>query len=201
VEEENKPFNKETLIAEVEDQQSVIREYLYGDVLSFLRRLIDKAINQGGKVYLALYELDDEELVDLLIANKNSLDIILSNSSAPPGTHEWDSRNASARARLREARVKVQNRLFNNRHIGHNKFAVYVDGSGKPTAVMTGSTNWTSFGLCAQTNNSVILENPDIAGAYLRYWQRLNEDVIDDPDPQLDCIDQIAFARRRHRLE
>lgn len=184
VEEENKPFNKDTLIAEVQDQQSVIREYLYGDVLSFLRRLIDKASNQGGKVYLALYELDDEELVDLLIANKNSLEIILSNSSADRDTHEWDKRNAPARARLKEAHVKIQNRLFNNRHIGHNKFAVYVDGSGKPTAVMTGSTNWTSFGLCAQTNNSVILENPDVAGAYLRYWQRLNEDVIDDPDPQ-----------------
>src|SRR5262249_17361829 len=52
------------------------------------------------------------------------------------------------------------------------------------TAVMTGSTNWTSFGLCAQTNNSIILENPEIAAAYLRYWQRLNEDVIDDPNPR-----------------
>jgi hypothetical protein len=94
MEDANKPFNKDTLIAEVEDRQSPISEYLYGDVLSFLRRLIDKANNEGGKVFLALYELDDEELIDLLIANNILLEIILPNSSANRETHEWDKRNA-----------------------------------------------------------------------------------------------------------
>jgi phosphatidylserine/phosphatidylglycerophosphate/cardiolipin synthase-like enzyme len=184
IEDAGKTFNKDTLIAEVEDPKSPIREYLYGDVFSFLRRLIDRAKTDGGGVHLALYELDDGELVDLLIENKDILEIILSNSSAGRDTGAWDERNAPARAKLAAAGVRVQNRLFNNRHIGHNKFAVYSDRSGAPAAVMTGSTNWTSFGLCAQTNNSIILDNAEVAGAYLRYWQRLKKDVIEDPDPQ-----------------
>jgi hypothetical protein len=66
-------------------------------VLGFLERLIGRANEKGGKVYLALYELDDAELVDLLIANKSRIEIILSNSSADRDTGAWDSRNAPAR--------------------------------------------------------------------------------------------------------
>jgi phosphatidylserine/phosphatidylglycerophosphate/cardiolipin synthase-like enzyme len=179
----HKPFNSDTLMAEIQTKQGPIREYLCGDLLSFLTRLIERAKAQGGKVYLAMYELDDKELVDCLIANRSLLDIILSNSSADRDTGEWDSRNAPARKKLNDAGVKVKNRLFNNGHIGHNKFAVYVDGPGKPRAVMTGSTNWTTLGLCGQTNNSIILENDDVAAAYLRYWNRLKDDQIKDPQP------------------
>ena len=48
-------------------------------------------------------------------------------------------------------------------HIGHNKFVVYADASGKPQAVLAGSTNWTDTGLCGQANNAVVVENADIA--------------------------------------
>ena len=172
-------------MAEIQTEQGPIREYLCGDLLSFLTRLIESAKAQGGKVYLALYELDDKGLVDCLIANRSLLDIILSNSSADRDTGEWDSRNAPARKKLNDAGVKVKNRLFNNGHIGHNKFAVYVDGPGKPRAVIvTGGANWTTLGLCGQTNNSIILENDDVAAAYLRYWNRLKDDEeIKDPQP------------------
>jgi phosphatidylserine/phosphatidylglycerophosphate/cardiolipin synthase-like enzyme len=184
VEDAQKPFNSDTLMAEVVNQQSPIRKYLYGDVLSFLKRLTQRAKDKGGRVYLALYELDDEELVEFLVANKSLIDIILSNSSADRDTGEWDKRNGPARKKLKAANVRVQNRLFNNRHIGHNKFAIYVDGQDVSRAVMTGSTNWTSLGLCGQTNNSIIFENDDVAAGYLRYWNRLHDDEIDDPQPR-----------------
>jgi hypothetical protein len=50
---------------------------------------------------------------------------------------------------------------------------------------MTGSTNWTSGGLCAQSNNAVVIKSDDLASAYLDYWQRLSDDSADfaDPDP------------------
>nr|WP_249790368.1 phospholipase D-like domain-containing protein [Bradyrhizobium yuanmingense] len=116
-----------------------------------------------------------------MIRNKSIVRIILSNSSADRETGEWDKRNAPARAILKANKVEVQNRLFNNRHIGHNKFAVYLDKHGDAKAVMTGSTNWTSLGLCGQTNNSIVIENEDIAEGYRAYWQRLHDDEIEIP--------------------
>lgn len=62
-------------------------------------------------------------------------------------------------------------------HIGHNKFVLYMDGQGKPAAVLTGSTNWTSTGLCAQTNNSLIVRSHTVAQAYSDYWDRLKQDT------------------------
>ena len=119
-------------------------------------------------------------MIDMLIRNKPIVRVILSNSSAGRESGAWDERNAPARAKLRANGVDLQNRLFNNRHIGHNKFAVYLDRQGTPRAVMTGSTNWTAFGLCGQTNNSIILENDEIAAGYRAYWDALHDDVIED---------------------
>ena len=67
--------------------------------------------------------------------------------------------------------------MFNNKvPIGHDKFAVYVkDGLAK--AVMTGSTNWTETGLCTQSNNSIIIENGDVAEFYYDFWKRLHADI------------------------
>lgn len=178
-----KPFNEETLNKEVSTPGSAIRTYLFGDVYDFLSDLLGRAASSGGHVYLALYELDDPELVGLLIENKERVSVILSNSSADRESHLWDARNQPARQSLAAAGVSVQNRLFNNRHIGHNKFAVYVGPDQLPRVVMSGSTNWTSLGLCGQSNNCIILESADAAGAYWRYWKRLAEDVIVDPSP------------------
>jgi len=48
--------------------------------------------------------------------------------------------------------------------------------------VWTGSTNWTSTGLCAQTNNTIILDSKTVAAAYLGYWNRLHDDKQPVPD-------------------
>jgi len=183
LEDEHKSFNADTLRAEVADPESKIRSYLAGDVTGFLKRLVERAATEGGKVYLALYELDDTELLDFLIENKAHIEVIFSNSSADRDTGAWDARNTPARTALKTAKVHLQNRLFNNRHIGHNKFAIYVDKTGTAREVVTGSTNWTSLGLCGQTNNAIILKNEAVAEAYLSYWQRLKADVIPDPKP------------------
>ena len=52
--------------------------------------------------------------------------------------------------------------MLSSAHIGHNKFTVYVSG-GKAQAVLAGSTNWTVTGLCAQSNNSVLIEDGTVA--------------------------------------
>jgi hypothetical protein len=56
----------------------------------------------------------------------------------------------------------------------HNKFVVESDTSGKNAGrILTGSTNWTTSGLCTQLNNVLIVEGPDIAGRYLDQWGKL----------------------------
>ncbi len=94
-----------------------------------------------------------------------------------------DGENADARKKLHDSHVDVTDRILaDSSHIGHNKFLVYRgphDAPDKASAVLTGSTNWTSTGLCAQTNNSLILRSPSLATAYLDYWNRLRTDTIE----------------------
>jgi PLD-like domain len=175
---------------DIADPSNSIRTFLAGDVLPALKTLFERAANQDAEVYLALYELSDPELIDLLKKNQKRLNLILSTAGdqkpkkGSAGPVKWDTVNHKIRLDLMKAMGKrMHNRFFNNSaHIGHNKFAVLVEG-GKPTAVWTGSTNWTDTGLCAQTNNTVIIDSSDVAKAYLDYWDRLMADKL--PTPKL----------------
>lgn len=166
-------------------ESSKIRRYLTGDVLGTLETLLARAdATPGATVDLALYELGDRELIDALTTRAGRIRVILSNSSKPRDGTNWDDGNAVPRQTLHDtAGLEVHDRMFNNRHIGHNKFAVYRDAAGHPKAVMTGSTNWTSTGLCGQSNNAILIEDDAVAGDYLAYWDRLLADAFPAPDP------------------
>ncbi len=182
---------KAEIDAHIEKPTDDIRVFLAGDVLPALKSIFKRADSEDGHLYLALYELDDPELVDLLVKHQERLNLILCTAgSRPPkkgtgGKVRWDTTNEDARATLSKLMGKrLQNRMFNNSsHIGHNKFAVLLDKSGKPTAVWTGSTNWTPTGLCAQTNNTIVLNSPAAAKAYFEYWNRLHADKLPTPKP------------------
>jgi phosphatidylserine/phosphatidylglycerophosphate/cardiolipin synthase-like enzyme len=147
-----------------------LRERLTGQLNDALIHLIWKAIKEGGKCYCALYELSDPELLSLLLRAGDKIHLILSN------TGDDDETNAVARQALHDSRVKIYDRMLGSGHIGHNKFVVYVDSNDKPGLVLSGSTNWTSTGLCTQTNNAIIIESEEVARAYLDYWNRLLDD-------------------------
>lgn len=183
-----------------------IREFLAGDILPALKSLFERAEKEDGTVYLALYELSDPELIKLLIANQKRLHLILTTAgSTKPkkGSGEkpkWDGTNADARKKLSALmKNRLQNRMFNNSaHIGHNKFAVLLDKNDKPIAVWTGSTNWTPTGLCAQSNNTIVINSGTIAQAYFDYWNRLHDDKLPIPKPlsaPLNC-DQGPVLRK-----
>ncbi|UGY04062.1 phospholipase D-like domain-containing protein [Bradyrhizobium quebecense] len=55
----------------------------------------------------------------------------------------------------------------------HNKFVVESDAHGNAIRVLTGSTNWTTTGLCTQLKNVLIIENAVIAKRYLDQWGKL----------------------------
>ena len=182
------PLTKDKLMAKLRMAGNAFRSYLTGDALPMLRQLIDRAAAENGQVFMALYELDDSELVDLIVANAQRVHLILSNSSADRKTGEWDHGNVTQRARVRAANpAEMYDRMFNNRHIGHNKFVVYESAAG-PQAVLTGSTNWTTNGLCAQSNNALIIQNASVARQYRAYWDALKQDsaTFTEPNPAGD---------------
>jgi phosphatidylserine/phosphatidylglycerophosphate/cardiolipin synthase-like enzyme len=167
------------LIRKLEDPKDPHRKYLAGDVIPLIRSLFERE----GEFYLALYELEDSELQDILLANAHRIHIILSNTGLGKGK-QWDVRNKEARRSLMEAGADIQHRMFNNSiHIGHNKFVVHVPPDGGPRSVLTGSTNWTSTGLAGQTNNALVIEDDGVAAAFLDYWQRMKRDSLKVPKP------------------
>jgi len=66
-------------------------------------------------------------------------------------------------------------------HFAHNKFVVFCDSDGKPRRVLTGSTNWTSSGLCTQANNGLIIDDADVAADFLDAWNRIKAAGNDYP--------------------
>ncbi len=166
------------LMDKLENPNDPHRRYLAGDVLPLIRALFGRK----GEFYLGLYELEDKELQTLLIANKDRIHVILSNTSAVG--KKWDERNKPARKALVDAGVDIQHRMFNNStHIGHNKFVVHVGTNGKPKAVLTGSTNWTSTGVAGQTNNALLIEDAALGAVFLDYWNEMKKDALKVPTP------------------
>jgi len=174
-------IEKNELMEKIQNPDDPHRKYLAGDVIPLIREIFERQ----GTFYLALYELDDKELEEILIANAARIHVILANTALEDGN--WDARNATARQKLVDAGVDIQHRMFNNStHIGHNKFVVHVPPGGGPRSVLTGSTNWTSTGLAGQTNNALLVENDAMAGVFLDYWERLKSDELELPNPLSD---------------
>jgi phosphatidylserine/phosphatidylglycerophosphate/cardiolipin synthase-like enzyme len=157
------------LLKHIQTPGDPLRASLAGQSIEALSSLVIQAIKEGGTCHGALYELDDPELVALL-DTPGHLALVLSNSG------ENDTANAPARERLHKDGVDVTDRMLPDGHIGHDKFLVYLATDESAQAVLTGSTNWTSTGLCAQSNNALIVENQALADTYLGFWNHLKQE-------------------------
>lgn len=153
------------------------RQYLSGDarheILSFLR----DADRRGGNVYLAIYEFNDRELADALKPFGNRGHVLLGNGGA---TASWVPKE------LAEAGLEVHHRDLSKKGRTspsvHNKFVVECDARGlHPSRALTGSTNWTTTGLCTQLNNVLIVDNAAIAARFRAQWDALVEAGDDMP--------------------
>jgi hypothetical protein len=98
IEADGEEFNKKSIEDAIADPNSEIRSYLTGDVLETLKLFLTEKKYAKGKLRLALYELKDKELVDILIKNKKRLEVILSNTSKSRGGKVWDATNRIARS-------------------------------------------------------------------------------------------------------
>jgi phosphatidylserine/phosphatidylglycerophosphate/cardiolipin synthase-like enzyme len=198
--------NSSKLSERIADPNDSIRARLMGDLETGVLALLERAKKNGGQCYCALYELSDEDLIEHLTALGKSAHIVLSNAGedTAEGSGDGDKTNVDARRELHRLRMDVTDRMLKKGQIGHNKFVVYVDRKGAQ-AVLTGSTNWTPTGLCAQSNNAILIESSDLAMEYLAYWKQLKKDTTNaDGDPsELQGKDFRASNKKensRHEL-
>jgi phosphatidylserine/phosphatidylglycerophosphate/cardiolipin synthase-like enzyme len=161
------------------DPSDPIRINLMGQLLEGVTSLLARADKGGGQIHAALYELNDPHgLEKQLQANPKSRVVILGNEqSVDPKTKETnEDADSENRKNLKAAGVSVVDRILGKGDIPHNKFMVLAQDNA-PVAVLTGSTNWTSTGLCTQTNNALVIESADVAKRYMDYWNALKADV------------------------
>jgi phosphatidylserine/phosphatidylglycerophosphate/cardiolipin synthase-like enzyme len=163
--------------------ESPLRKRLVGNLDQGVLKLLERAQREGGSCYCALYELTDRELIEALEGLKN-VHVVLSNADSSEQADGKtkkvvDGTNENSRKELHEKGVDVVDRFVASSSIGHNKFVVYVDSRNKPKAVLSGSTNWTPSGLCAQSNNAIVVESSALAEQYLAYWTALKDDTTE----------------------
>jgi phosphatidylserine/phosphatidylglycerophosphate/cardiolipin synthase-like enzyme len=162
------------------------------DILDALTGFLART-SKGGAIYAALYELTDTELIAALVKQGSKLHLVVADIAA----QKAKAKNTSALAEpverpsdaepagpendpAHDALSRTAGELFYRKppssHIVHNKFLIYADARGKPKAVLTGSTNWTATGLCAQTNNALVIDDDAVAARYMSYWKTLKAD-------------------------
>ena len=165
----------------LDDHELPIRKFLSGVLRERMLELLAQAKKEKQHVYGALYELEDEELVDALAALKSRCHLVLANGSIQPvkGVPASEARkkdqNKAARRRLIDAGADMHGRFISPGALGHNKFLVIASNATKPKplAAWTGSTNWTKTGLCTQINNGILVQHAGFAQIYMDQWDRL----------------------------
>jgi len=155
-------------VKSLSDPATPARRYLSGDALHQILAFLHDADRRGSQIHAAIYEMNDEELVDALKPFKGRGHVLLGNGSATRPTIAGE---------LSGAGLEVKHRDLSNAGRSspsvHNKFVVESDAQGNAIRVLTGSTNWTTTGLYTQLNNVLIIENAAIAKRFLDQWGKL----------------------------
>jgi phosphatidylserine/phosphatidylglycerophosphate/cardiolipin synthase-like enzyme len=155
----------------IETPDDPFRNYLTGPLGARLFALLDDVAKDKREIYAALYELEDEQLEAALEKIGERAHVVLANGSVKK---KGADQNSEARERLRE-KIDLHDRMVSPRALGHNKFLVICDNDRKPRWVWTGSQNWTKTGLCTQANNSVLIDDPQLAAEYKSQWTLLKD--------------------------
>ncbi|HEX9121360.1 MAG TPA: phospholipase D-like domain-containing protein [Terriglobales bacterium] len=145
------------------------RAFLEGDLGLEIAKILSDSQDGNAELHAALYELGDNTLEDGLIALSARLHLILANGSDKSGDG-----NEAARRHLNDEGIVTIDRLLKSKGLGHNKFVVLSDSS-EPRAVWTGSTNWSTTGLCTQVNNLLLINDADVAREFRKQWDRLKD--------------------------
>lgn len=154
------------------------RNYLAGPLGARLFEILSAAAKEKREIYAALYELDDEQLEAALKKLGKRAHVLLANGSVKK---KGEDQNSDAREGLK-GKIDLHDRMISPRALGHNKFMIICDAQKRPRWIWTGSQNWTKTGLCTQANNSVLIDDFDLAAEYRAQWDLLKDAGDGTPD-------------------
>jgi phosphatidylserine/phosphatidylglycerophosphate/cardiolipin synthase-like enzyme len=162
-----------------------LRDALSGLLRPQILSMLAETKKNNGKIFAALYELNDPELISALVDFGKDCSLILANGAFKSNTPPNNDENHDVRAQLK-GKITLFDRIVKTGHFAHNKFVVCCDSNGKPQRVLTGSTNWTCSGLCTQANNGLIIDDPNVASDFLDAWNRIKAAGNDYPPAFVD---------------
>ncbi len=150
-------------------------------VLAFL----DRAKNSTWAVRVCAYEFRLRQFADALKdASHRGADvrILVDDCNNPPDRNGVVFPRDANRAMAAAAKIKslcirrVTRSDVKKPPIPHNKFIVLLK-DGHPHSLLTGSANFSLGGVFGQSNTIHIVDEPEIAGAYLKAWERLARNI------------------------
>jgi phosphatidylserine/phosphatidylglycerophosphate/cardiolipin synthase-like enzyme len=197
------PKSLRQFLTNLEEPGFAARQYLAGEARHEILLFLREADRRSSDIHAAIYEINDRELVEALKPFGSRGHVLIGNGGA---TKPWVAQELTA------AGLDVKHRDLS--HHGksspsvHNKFVVESDSAGAGR-VLTGSTNWTTSGLCTQLNNVLIVENKPIASRYRDQWDKLVAAGDDMPAslktansaPAADSNITLYFAATDHEAE
>jgi phosphatidylserine/phosphatidylglycerophosphate/cardiolipin synthase-like enzyme len=191
-------------VKSLSDPTKQARRYLSGDALHEILAFLHDADLRGSQIHAAIYEMNDEELVGALKPFGNRGHVLLGNGSATKPNIAGELSGAGLEVKHRDL-----SKAGRSSPSVHNKFVVESDAHGNAIRVLTGSTNWTTTGLCTQLNNVLIIENATIAKRYLDQWGKLVAAGNDMPPalktsnstPTTDSNITVHFAATNNEAE
>ncbi len=165
---------------------------------------LERAVDDHWSIHGAIYEFQwPAALQAVKDAHDRGAEVAILYDGIP-GASGPKARNEAA---IAAAKIKSLCRPRSLGKIMHNKFFVLAR-DGKPKAVWTGSTNLSENGIFGHSNLGHAVEDPDLAAAYLTYWQELagNPDAATEraalgdlnpapPDPWSDDLSHVFSPR------
>ncbi len=155
-----------------EELEQKLQHFLMGQLGAKLLELLEETVASKGHIYAALYELNQNDILQAFKKIGKKAHIVLADGSIKT---KGEDQNADARAQLK-GKVDLMDRWICNDklgQLGHNKYIVFCDKNKNPIKVWTGSTNLTHTGLCTQINNAILIEEAGVAEIYLNHWEQL----------------------------
>jgi len=166
---------EEAMLHELRRRHADLRGYLGGGLRQTLLELLTGAKLTDRRVYGALSDLDDPDLISALKSLGKNLRLILGSASVRLASKKGSGsdRRAKLCGELGAASVQVYEHLKRTAGVVRSNFFVLCDRWGTPMSVWTGSAAWTTRALCLHPNNGILMESVPLARAYLDRWDQL----------------------------
>ncbi|MEP6514478.1 MAG: phospholipase D-like domain-containing protein [Parafilimonas sp.] len=139
---------------------------------------IEKAKDSSYKLRAAVYEFEYQPVLEAFLSayEERGVDVHIIYDSR--GEKEANT-EAINEAGLPHKILTPRTAEAEKKYIAHNKFIVLIKDE-VPIVVWTGSTNITEKGIFGQCNVGHVVRDEAIAAQYLRYWEFLKEDPLND---------------------